>query len=347
VDRTLSRGTPCCECVAGSREVGVRIVVTGGAGYVGSVTVEHLLAAGHEVVVVDDLSTGHRAAIADGACFVQGDLRDAATLEAVFASGADAVVHFAARSLVADSMRDPFGYWEHNLSTSLALLRAMRRADVPRCVFSSSAAVYGEPGSVPIPETANAAPRHAYGGSKHAIELVLADAGREFGLRSVALRYFNAAGASRAHGEDHRPESHLVPAVLQAARDGTPVLVHGDDWPTADGTCIRDYVHVEDLARAHVAALTALDHGLGGAVNLGTAHGHSVRQVIAAAQSVTGRPIAVRTGPRRAGDPPVLVADATLAARLLRWAPTATLEDIVASAWAWMRDHPHGYGDAE
>lgn len=323
----------------------MRIVVTGGAGYVGSVTVEHLLGAGHEVVVIDDLSTGHRDAIADGACFVHGDLRDPASLAAAFAGGADAVVHFAARSLVAESMRDPFGYWDHNLSTTLALLRAMREAAVSRCVFSSSAAVYGVPASVPIAETAPATPQHAYGGSKYAIELVLADAGREFGLRSIALRYFNAAGASRAYGEDHRPESHLIPAVLQAARAGTAVVVHGDDWPTPDGTCIRDYVHVEDLARAHAAALMEIDGGVSGAINLGTAHGHSVRQVIAAAERVTGRPIAVRTGPRRPGDPAVLVADATRAARLLRWSPSATLDEMVASAWAWMNAHPHGYGD--
>jgi UDP-glucose 4-epimerase len=323
----------------------VRIVVTGGAGYVGSITVEHLLGAGHEVLVIDDLSTGHRDAIAAGACFVHGDLRDPAALAAAFAGGADAVIHFAARSLVAESMRDPFGYWEHNMTTTLALLRAMREAAVPRCVFSSSAAVYGEPKSVPIAETAPAAPQHAYGGSKHAIELLLADAAREFGLQSIALRYFNAAGASRAHGEDHRPESHLIPAVLRSARAGTPVVVHGDDWPTPDGTCIRDYVHVEDLARAHAAALVAIESGVQGALNLGTAHGHSVRQVIATAEKVTGRPIAVRIGPRRPGDPPVLVADATRAARLLRWSPSATLDDVLASAWDWMSAHPHGYGE--
>jgi UDP-glucose 4-epimerase len=206
--------------------------------------------------------------------------------------------------------------------------------------------VYGVPATVPIPETAPAQPAHPYGGSKRAVEMLIEDAARAADLRAVALRYFNAAGASRAHGEDHRPESHLVPAVLHAAFAGAPPLVvHGDDWPTPDGTCVRDYVHVEDLARAHVAALAALDDGLRGALNLGTTAGHSVREVVAAAAEVTGRHIPVTVGPRRAGDPPALVADATRAARELGWTPRATLRDVLASAWTWMQAHPRGYDD--
>ena len=323
----------------------MRVVVTGGAGYVGSVTVEHLLSAGHDTVVVDDLSTGHRAAVAAGARFVRADLRDSGALAPAFASGADAVLHFAGLSLVAESMRDPIRYWDHNLTTTWALLRIMAAARVPRLVFSSSAAVYGDTATGPIPESAVPAPAHAYGASKFAVEMALADAARATGLSSVALRYFNAAGASRECGEDHRPESHLIPVVLNAARTGSEVVLYGDDWPTADGTCVRDYVHVEDLARAHVAALAALDEGVTGAINLGSGRGHSVREVIAAAREVTAMPIPARVGPRRAGDPPVLVADCARAARLLRWTPSATLQEIVQSAWDWMQSHPHGYED--
>jgi UDP-glucose-4-epimerase GalE len=323
----------------------MRVIVTGGAGYVGSVTVEHLLAAGHDTVVVDDLSTGHRKAVAAGAQFVHADVRDAAALAAVFDAGADAVLHFAGASLVADSMRDPIGYWEHNVGATLGLLRAMSAARVPRLVFSSSAAVYGDAIHDPIPESAVPAPTHAYGASKYAIELALADAGRATGLQSIALRYFNAAGASRDHGEDHQPESHLIPLLLRAAHSGGEVVVYGDDWPTEDGTCVRDYVHVEDLARAHVAALAGLDAGIAGAINLGSGRGHSVREVISAVEQVTAQPVAVRAGPRRAGDPPVLVADCRRAAQVLRWTPSATLQAIVASAWDWMRAHPHGYED--
>jgi UDP-glucose 4-epimerase len=324
----------------------MRVVVTGGAGYVGSVVVEHLLAAGHDVVVFDDLSTGHRAAVATGAQFVRGDLRDAAALGTVLGAGTDAVLHFAARSLVADSMRDPIGYWDHNVGGAVALLGGMATARVPRLVFSSSAAVYGEPGVVPIPESAPARPAHAYGGSKRAIEMLIDDAARSGDLRAVALRYFNAAGASRDHGEDHRPESHLIPRVLRAAQDGAPALVvHGDDWPTPDGTCVRDYVHVEDLARAHVAALAALDDGLAGALNLGTAAGHSVREVVGACADVTARRIPVTVGPRRAGDPAVLVADSQRAARELGWQARAGLREVVQSAWNWMQAHPRGYVD--
>jgi len=323
----------------------MRVVVTGGAGYVGSVTVEHLLAAGHEVVVVDDLSTGHAQAVAPGACFVHADCGDARALAPALADGTAAVMHFAGRSLVAESMRDPLGYWDANVRVTLALVRAMVAARVPRLVFSSSAAVYGEPESVPIAETAATHPTHAYGAAKRAIEMLLEDAARAGGLRAIALRYFNAAGASIACGEDHRPESHLVPAVLLAARPGAaPFVVNGDDWPTADGTCVRDYVHVEDLARAHVLALDALDDGLGGVLNLGSAAGHSVREIVDVACDVTGVRIPVRVGPRRPGDPPALVADATQAAARLGWTPRATLRDAVASAWDWMRTHPNGYG---
>jgi UDP-glucose 4-epimerase len=323
----------------------VRVFVTGGAGFVGSVAVEHLLRDGHDVVVYDDLSTGHRAAVPPGAAFVRGDVADLAALRAALVPGTEAVLHFAARSIVTDSMRDPGGYWRHNVGGALVLLQVVAEHHVPRFVFSSTAGVYGEPTVLPVPESAPARPVHAYGASKRAIEMLLEDLVRG-GLRAIWLRYFNAAGASPAHGEDHSPETHLIPNILRgAAGAGKPVTIFGDDWPTPDGTCVRDYVHVDDLARAHVAALHALDRGVGGAVNLGTSAGHSVREILAAAERVTRTRIPVTVGPRRAGDPASLVADAGRARRELNWEPRATLDDIVRSAWTWMQAHPQGYGD--
>ena len=323
----------------------VRLFVTGGAGYVGSAVVEHLVRDGHEVVVYDDLSTGHRGAVPEGARFVRGDVADPVALRAALVPGTDAVLHFAARSIVPESMRDPVGYWRHNVGGALVLLQVVTEHHVPRFVFSSTAGVYGEPGVQPIPESAPARPLHAYGASKRAIEMLLEDLVRN-GLRALWLRYFNAAGAMAARGEDHHPETHLIPNILRSTGGGAPPFtIHGDDWPTPDGTCVRDYVHIDDLARAHVAALGALDAGVRGAVNLGTSAGHSVREILAAAEHVTQAKIPVTVGPRRAGDPPSLVADASRARQELNWAPRATLHDIVQSAWDWMRTHPQGYGD--
>ncbi len=324
----------------------MRLFVTGGAGYVGSVVTEHLLRAGHDVVVFDDLSTGHRGAVPGAARFVQGDLRDAAALEGALEPGTDAILHFAGRSIVPDSMQDPVGYWDHNLGGALALLRVAMARGVPRWVFSSSAAVYGTQGHEPIPESAPLRPEHAYGGSKRGIEMLLEDACRTTPLGAIALRYFNAAGASAERGEDHGPETHLIPRLLRTAlTGGAPFVVYGDDWPTPDGTCVRDYVHVEDLAHAHVQALAALDQGVTGPLNLGTTAGHSVRQILAVVRRVTGCEIPVTVGARRPGDPAWLVADASRARRELGWQAQATLEDMVRSAWDWMRAHPAGYGD--
>jgi UDP-glucose 4-epimerase len=324
----------------------VKLFVTGGAGYVGSVVVEQLVRDGHEVVVYDDLSTGHRAAVVPGARLVVGDLRDAAALAVALADGTDAVLHFAAQSIVAESMRDPLGTWEANLTGALQLLGAVAARRVPRLVLSSSAAVDGEPEAQPIPETEPARPTHAYGSSKRAIEMLLEDASSALGLHAVFLRYFNAAGASERCGEDHDPETHLVPRLLRRALEpGPPVPLYGDDYPTPDGTCVRDYVHVEDLAEAHVRALAGLDAGVHGPVNLGSGRGFSVRDILGCVESVTGSRVPVRVEPRRPGDPPRLVADIRRAAQELGWRPRRDLAAVVGSAWRWMQLHPRGYGE--
>ena len=327
----------------------MRLFVTGGAGYVGSVVAEHLAREGHEVTVFDDLSTGHAAAVPPAARLVVGDLRDIPALRRALVAGTDAVLHFAAKSLVGESERDPLGYYEHNLGGAICLLRVMQERGVRRFLFSSSAGVYGAPATQPIPESEPPRPTHAYGGSKRAVEMLLEDASRALGLGAVWLRYFNAAGASERCGEDHRPETHLLPLLLRAALAADPaaVPIYGDDYPTPDGTCVRDYVHVEDLAAAHVRALGALDTGLRGAVNLGGGLGQSVLEILAAVRRVTGRPIPVRVAPRRLGDPPVLVADASRAGRELGWQATRGLEAIVSSAWRWLQAHPDGYVDGE
>jgi len=318
----------------------MRFLVTGGAGYVGSVVTELLLERGHEVVVLDDLSTGHRAAVAPGARFVHGDLRQPESLAGALGGGIEAVLHFAARSLVGESRRDPIGYYADNLGGATALLRGMLAAGVRRMVFSSSAAVYGEPEAQPIPETATPRPIHAYGGSKRAIEMLLEDAARAFDLRAASLRYFNAAGATPRCGEDHRPETHLIPAILHRVGVRRAVTVHGGDYPTPDGTCIRDYVHVRDLAEAHVLALESDFHG---ALNLGSGRGHSVLEVVSAVRRVTGEEVPVTVGPRRPGDPPRLVADVARAESELGWRARTDLDAIVRSAAEWHRLHPHGY----
>jgi UDP-glucose 4-epimerase len=297
--------------------------------------------------VLDDLSTGHRGAVPEGVRLVVGSLQDPAALGAALAAGTEAVLHFAARSIVPDSMRDPVGYWEHNVGGALALLRAVATARVQRFVFSSSAAVYGEPEDELIPESAPARPTHAYGASKRAVEMLLDDASRAFGLRVACLRYFNAAGASERCGEDHRPETHVVPRFVRATLPGAAIVpLHGDDYPTPDGTCVRDYVHVEDLARAHVRALEALATDGLGVLNLGSGRGASVREVLRTVESVTGGRVPVKVEPRRPGDPPRLVAGVERAARQLGWRAEHSLEDVVASTWRWMQRHPRGYGEA-
>jgi UDP-glucose 4-epimerase len=326
----------------------MRILVTGGAGYIGSVAVEALLEAGRSVVVLDNLSKGHRSAVPAGAELLLGDVGDRDVLDRVLAGrGVDAVMHFAADSLVGESMRDPGKYFRSNFSRGLTLLDAMVVHGVSRMVFSSTAAVYGEPASVPIREEGALLPTNPYGASKLAFESALFWYGEAHGIRSICLRYFNAAGASVRSGEDHDPETHLVPLVLAVAagrRDA--VEIYGTDYETRDGTCIRDYVHVVDLARAHLLALGALGKGRRGAFNLGNGSGYSVREVVEAARRVTGRPIPVREAARRAGDPAVLVASSEKARKDLGWAPAIPgIDEIVRTAWAWHKAHPDGYGD--
>lgn len=318
----------------------MRILVTGGAGYIGSILTEALVDRGDEVVVYDDLSKGHRDAVVPRASFVQGDLLDVRRLDAALA-GVEAVVHMAASSLVGESVSDPGKYYRQNVVAGLALLDAMRGRRVDRLVFSSTAAVYGEPAKQPIEESDPTAPTSPYGATKLAFEEAMRWYAAAYGLRYVSLRYFNAAGASTRNGERHHPETHLVPLVLQAAAGRGPALVvYGDDWPTRDGTCVRDYIHVEDLADAHLRALDALTGGAPSRIyNLGQGgQGYTVREVIDVAERVTGRPIPVRLGPRRPGDPAVLLASAERIHRELGWSPVRQdLGVIVESAWRWMR----------
>jgi UDP-glucose-4-epimerase GalE len=327
----------------------MRVLVTGGAGYIGSVSVEALIEARHEPVVLDDLSTGHAASLPKGVRLEQGTYADETAVAGLLERARiEAILHCAARSLVGESIRDPAAYYRENVVGGLALLEASRRAGVERFVLSSTAAVYGTPDEVPIPESAPLRPINPYGETKRTLEAALAWYGAAYGLRSVSLRYFNAAGASHRNGEVHRPETHLIPTLLAAAEGGDPLTVFGDDFETPDGTAVRDYIHVEDLARAHVLALEATGAAGGGpatsALNLGSGRGASVREVLAAAERVVGRPIPHRVGARRAGDPPILVAAADLAAGRLGWRPTrGDLETIVGSAWEWRRRHPEGY----
>ena len=323
----------------------MRVAVTGGAGYIGSVVTEVLLREGHEVLVIDDLSKGHREAVDPEAEFTALDVMDTSGIATALSRfRADAVVHMAAQSLVGESVSDPAKYYRSNVTGGLSLLDGMRAAGVNRLVFSSTAAVYGEPASVPIHETDETVPANTYGETKLAFERALGWYAGAYGLSSISLRYFNAAGATARHGEEHDPETHLVPLVLRVADGRLPfVTVFGDNYPTADGTCVRDYIHVEDLARAHVLAVGVLDApGRCSAYNLGCGgSGHSVRDVIDAAMRVTKRPIPVRVAPPRPGDPGVLVASSERIRRDLGWAPRhRTLDGIVGSAWEWMRRRP-------
>jgi UDP-glucose 4-epimerase len=326
----------------------MRVLVTGGAGYIGSVVAEELIRDGHETVVYDSLYKGHRAAVDPQATFVGADLMDGERLRHTLSEHKiEAVIHMAADSLVGESVTHPAKYYRNNVIAGLALLDAMNDAGVKRIVFSSTAATYGEPAKQPIEESDPTVPTNPYGESKLAFEHALRWYDGAYGLRFASLRYFNAAGATERCGEVHDPETHLIPIVLQVATGRRAhVEIYGDDYPTRDGTCVRDYIHVVDLARAHIMALGALDEG-SRIYNLGCGgEGYSVREVIETARSVTGRDIAVRVGARRAGDPAVLVASSAKIRQELGWKPVRQdLRVIIESAWKWMQEHPGGYGE--
>lgn len=317
----------------------MKVLVTGGAGYIGAVVAEELLAGGHSVVVYDNLSSGHRDAVPAAAALVEADLLDRAALDrALREHGIEAVVHMAAKSIVGESVHKPARYYANNVIGSLMLVDAMLETGVHALVFSSTAALYGEPAKQPIEETDPARPASPYGETKLAFELALPWYARATPLRYMSLRYFNAAGAGAGSAERHDPETHLIPRVLRAAVAGEPIVVFGADYPTPDGTCIRDYVHVVDLARAHVLAVDALAGGHPSRVyNLGSGTGFTVSQVIDAARRVTGKDIAVEIGPRRAGDPAVLIASSARIAAELGWRPLRpSLDEIIASAWRFV-----------
>lgn len=322
----------------------MKVLVTGGAGYVGSVTTELLLDKGHEVVVFDNLERGHREAVDSRAAFVEGDLRDKdRTLEVMSNIKPDAVMHFAAYALVPESISRPEIYFSNNVVGGVNLAEAMLNVGVEKIVFSSSCATYGEPDRVPITEDMPQRPASPYGESKLLFEKILGWYRELHGMKTVFLRYFNACGATEKFGEDHDPETHIVPIVLQVAlgqRDKVTIL--GDDYDTPDGTCLRDYVHIADLAQAHILALT-FEHL--GAFNLGNGNGCSVKEVIETAREVTGRPIPAEVAPRRPGDPDRLVAGTDKARKILKWKPRFTdLKTIIESAWNWHQAHPAGYG---
>jgi len=337
----------------------MRVLVTGGAGYIGSVVAAQLVAAGHDVVVLDDLSTGHAGAVPPGATFVKGTLRDCAA--EVLADDIEAVLHFAAKSLVGESVADPAKYWSNNLGGTVALLEAMREIRIRTIVFSSTAAVYGEPEGPTVKETDPTRPTSPYGASKLAVDTTLTEFSRLYGFGAISLRYFNVAGAHAVAGgsgsggsgsggsgsggsgsggsgwlgERHNPETHLIPNVLAAASEGRPVRIFGDDYATPDGTCIRDYIHVTDLAGAHLRALDACRTGQHQIFNLGNGTGFSVREVIEVCREVTGIDVPVETGPRRAGDPAVLVASSAKIRSELGWQASRDLRAMAADAWAF------------
>jgi UDP-glucose 4-epimerase len=327
----------------------LKLLVVGGAGYVGSTSVEHFVEMGHEVVVFDNLTSGHRDSVPEGAELVVGDMEDRGRLVELLRDGVDAVLHCAARSLVGESMRDPGLYYRTNVTGGVQLLEAMKEAGVTRLVYSSTAAVYGEPRRVPIAEADRTEPINPYGATKLAFEGAMRWFCAAHDFRGISLRYFNVAGATERNGEDHDPETHLIPLVLRvAAGEASHVQIFGQDYPTPDGTCIRDFVHVRDLAHAHLLALEATGEGDPSleVYNLGSAAGFSVREVVEAARRVTGRAIPARVLKRRSGDPPVLVASSRRARRELGWQPKhSTLEQMLADAWAWREAHPRGYAD--
>ena len=328
----------------------MNVLVVGGAGYIGSTVAAQLVQAGHSVTVFDNLSNGHREAVPAAARLVVGDVGDAAALDAVFAPGGfEVVMHFAALIEAGESMKVPARFFRNNTASTLTLIEAMLRHKVGKLVFSSTAALFGNPERVPIVEDDRLLPTNAYGASKLLVEQMLPWLHTAYGLRFACLRYFNAAGARAAdHGEDHRPESHLIPLLLQVAlgqRDS--VSMFGTDYPTVDGTCVRDYVHVEDLAQAHLLAMAALNDRPVLHYNLGNGEGFSVRQVVEAARAVTGHAIPCIEAPRRAGDPAILVASSAKIRAELGWQPRyPALRDIIGTAWTWHRGHPHGYAGA-
>jgi UDP-glucose 4-epimerase len=328
--------------------MGKRILVTGGAGYIGSTVAAQLLELGHSIVAIDNLRRGHRGAVPPGAELIVGNVGDKKTLERAF-SGApvDAVMHFAALAEVGESMQIPEVYFHNNTFNTLRLIESMLEYGVSKFVFSSTAAVFGSPDRSPIEETAAKRPTNPYGESKLLVEQTLAWFHQIHGLRYATLRYFNVAGGNPERGEDHSPESHLIPRVLQVALgQHDRIKIFGDDYPTPDGTCIRDYVHVSDLAQAHVLAMGALEERAPLIYNLGNGKGFSVKEVVETARRVTGHAIPAEIEARRAGDPPELVASSEKIGRELGWKPKfAALESIIASAWEWHRTHPQGYGD--
>ncbi len=323
----------------------MKILVTGGAGYIGSIVVEQLIQAGESVVVFDNLYQGHQAAVHPDAIFVEGDLSDQAAVDALLSEHQpEAIMHFASHTLVGESMETPFRYLGENVTNGLNLLQAAVRHDVRRFILSSTANLFDAPERMPIDERERIVPGSPYGESKHILERMLYWLDRVYGFRYAALRYFNAAGASAERGEDHHPELHLIPIVLSVAlgkRD--QVLIFGDDYPTRDGTCVRDYIHVIDLAQAHILALRALDRG-SRVYNLGNGQGFTVKEVIETAREITGHPIPAEVGPRRPGDPAILIASSDRIRRDLGWEPQyPNLRDIIGSAWTWHQAHPNGY----
>jgi UDP-glucose 4-epimerase len=324
----------------------MRILVVGGAGYIGSITAQHLLSAGHDVIVLDNLSRGHREAVPEGASFVCADMGNSNEIDVIFTKNKiDAVMHFAAHSLVGESVQQPALYFANNVTNGLRLLDSMLKHNVKRFVFSSTAAVYGEPAESPILESFPLVPTNPYGHTKLVLERALQCYAPAYGLQYTSLRYFNAAGASGALGEDHDPETHLIPVVLQVASGKrASVTVFGEDYKTADGTPIRDYIHVKDLASAHAAAVEYLVKGGASDVfNLGNGKGHSVKEIIETARKITSHPIPHQVGPRRAGDPSVLIASNEKIQRVLGWKPQhAAIETIIGDAWKWHQANPSG-----
>jgi UDP-glucose 4-epimerase len=325
----------------------MKILVTGGAGYIGSIVVEQLVEAGESVVVFDNLYQGHRAAVHPEATFVEGDLANRAAIEAVLERHQpEAIMHFASHTLVGESMEQPFLYLADNITNGLNLLHSAVDHHVRRFILSSTANLFDDPERMPIDEAERIVPGSPYGESKYILERILYWLDRTHGFRYAALRYFNASGASAERGEDHSPEYHLIPIVLQVAlgqRD--KVMIFGDEYPTRDGTCVRDYIHVLDLAQAHILALHALDRG-SRVYNLGSGQGFTVKEIIETAREITGHPIPAEVGPRRPGDPAVLVASSEKIRRELGWEPKySNLHDIIGSAWKWHQAHPGGYGD--